>query len=177
MSLSLLPGQMQQNAPATAPGLAEQMAMLRRHAKLILTIFILLPACAGLGLSAIPASYTATAMLLYNPTNQAGAPASSPQDQQAELASQAAIITSLPALRQIAGSLQLADQPGFGRGTWPFTHKANPANVITATGHALNVAIPPDSRLLAVSFTSRNPVLSANAANFAVKLYLDQRRD
>lgn len=177
MSLSLLPTHVQQPEPTTAPGMAEQMAMLRRHRKLILSLAILLPLGAALALSAIPASYTATAVLLYNPATQPGTPAANIQDQQAELASQAAIITSLPALRQLTSSLNLAGQAGFGLAAWPFTATPSPASVITATAHALAVTIPPDTRLLEVAFTSRNPTLSANAANAAVALYLDQRRD
>jgi capsular exopolysaccharide synthesis family protein len=174
MSLSLLPVMPPRPEALPPPGMADQLAIIRRHAALILTCSLACTALAGLITASIPATYTASAVLLFNPAQPAGAPPMTSQDEGAELASQAAIITSLPALRQIAVSAGAEIPSG---GIWPFVRPASLDDEINATRRALTVFIPANARLLDISFTATSPAAAAAAANFAVSLYLDHQRN
>jgi capsular exopolysaccharide synthesis family protein len=151
--------------------------MLRRNLRLILSFAIAALLLTAAILTVLPASYTATAILLYDPATPPGAPPIPTQDEQAELASQSAIITSLPALQEIAASPALTANPGFATALWPF-HPPNTAEArLTAARRALQVYIPPNARLLQISFTAASPAGAADAANLAANLYLTHQRD
>jgi capsular exopolysaccharide synthesis family protein len=165
---------------------------LRRRWRLILACTLLLPAATALALSHVPPRYTAIGVMLYDPA--AGAPpgdAISPApegdpDQDAIIASQSAIITSLPAAAAIATQLNLAARPEFNPALrhrpWLLkrflpVRKPQPGSFALAARNALAVAVVTDSRIIAVSFTSRDPVLAAAAANLAMQLYFNHERD
>ncbi|MDE8348784.1 MAG: polysaccharide biosynthesis tyrosine autokinase [Acidocella sp.] len=179
MSFSLINGLSPIAAgPAALP---EQLIILRRHRRLILFVTLALPLIAAAILFTQPRSYTATGVLIYNAPAPAQGIAASPQDLDALIASQSAIITSLPALRSLAARFDFADLPAFNapeRWWWPFTDQSSePDHLALAAGRALGVTVPPNSRLITVAFTSPDPSLSAKAANFAIQSYLDHQRD
>jgi capsular exopolysaccharide synthesis family protein len=150
--------------------------MLRRHQRLIAAICLVVTGLAGAVSAISPPSYTATSILLYSPVTSANTPPVSVEDEQAELQSQTAIIASLPALRQIAASVNPATSFGFPW-RWPFARPASQEDRINAARRALDVFIPPNARLLEVSFTGADPAASAAAVNLAVSLYLNHQRD
>ncbi len=159
---------------APPASMADQLLMLRRHVTLIVSTCLAFTLLAAIFAVMTPPAYTASAVLLYNPAQPANAPPASSQDEDAELASQAAIITSLPALKQIAGSLG----PGaFPSRFWPFARPISLQDRINATRRALAVFIPSNARLLEISFTGADPAAAAAAANLAVSLYLNHQRD
>ncbi|HQT65044.1 MAG: hypothetical protein B7Z75_13025 [Acidocella sp. 20-57-95] len=166
--------------PVQATPLPEQLIMLRRHLRLIIATSCALPLIAALVLALTPASYTATGVLIYNAPAPAPGIAASAQDADALIASQSAVITSLPALRSLASQLNLATRPEFNPPPawyWPTTTPQDPDHIALAAAKALTVTIPPNSRLLNISFTSTDPALSAAAANLAIQLYLTTTRD
>jgi capsular exopolysaccharide synthesis family protein len=138
-----------------------------------------------------PLTYTATGIVLYDPASASipGDATNVPQnmqDEDAVTASQGEIIASLPAAGQIAAQLNLAAYPEFNpslvQRRFPFTllprqAALSAAALDEATRRAINVSVMPGSRVLTVSFTSKNPALSAAAANLAVQLYLNHERD
>ncbi len=177
-------------APAPQP-LAEQLLALRRHWRLILACTIGVPALAALVLAVLPARYSATGIVLYDPAS-ATLPGSAPAatgnalDEDAVTASQGAIIASLPAAAAIAAQLGLARDPDFNRALrrpfFPFSLLPRPAApssaaLAEAVQNRLGISVLPGSRVITVSFTARSPQLAANAANLAMQLYLDHERD
>jgi capsular exopolysaccharide synthesis family protein len=174
MSLSLLPAGIPRLQAAPPSSMADQLLMLRRHISLIITICLAFTVLAAIFAALSPPAYTASAILLYNPAQPANTPPASSQDEDAELASQAAIVTSLPALKQIAASL---GPDVFSSHSWPFAQPVSLQDRINATRRALAVFIPANARLLEISFTGADPVAAAFAANLAVSLYLNHQRD
>ncbi|MDR3519974.1 MAG: polysaccharide biosynthesis tyrosine autokinase [Acidocella sp.] len=179
MSFSLITG-----LPPAAAGpaaLPEQLIILRRHRRLIILTTLALPLIAAAILIAQPASYTATGVLIYNAPAPAPGIAASPQDADALIASQSALIASLPSLRSIATQLNLAAQPEFNPPApwwWPLpAPPPDPDRVPLAAGRALSIQVPPNSRLITVGFTSQDASLSAAAANLAIQLYLAHQRE
>jgi len=177
--------------PHVTPGLAEQLLSLRRRWRIILASTVLMPGLALAGLLRTPFSYTATGIVLYDPESATvpGDNNNVPQDasdEDAVVASQSEVITSLPAAGQIAARLNLAASPAFNRAVaprhFPFTLLPNPKpptpdELAEATRRAMDVQVLPGSRVLTVSFTSTSPELAAAAANLAIQLYLDHERD
>jgi capsular exopolysaccharide synthesis family protein len=170
----------------TPPALADQLLALRRHWRLILAVTLLIPGLAALVLWRMAPQYTATAVLLYDPasaTPPGGTqPSMGPLDQAALIASQSAIITSLPAAQALAANFNLAARPEFNpalhRHLWSsWFNGAMPQDTVLKTREAISVAVLPDSRILTISFTSVDPALAAAAANFATQTYLNQERD
>jgi len=177
--------------------LAEQLLTLRRRWRLIFCAAALVPALAILLLALTPPRYTATGILLYDPAGAAppgdNAGLMDDRDEDAVVASQSAIIASLPAARAMAGQLQLAQNPAFNpalrRPPWPpwlsgllpeawkEAPKPGPDSVALAVRQALRVAVLPGSRVLVISFTDGDANLAAAAANLAMQLYLAQQRD
>lgn len=171
--------------------LADQLLALRRHWRLILLCALLAPGVAALVLLAAPHSYSATGILLYDPS-LAVLPGSVASDQGMALdedaiaASQGAIIASLPAASIIASQLNLAASPDFvaslRRRIFPFSLLRRPA-ALSATELArqvqsrFNTSIQPGSRVISVSFTAASPELAAQAVNLAMQIYLDHERD
>ena len=178
-----------------APTLIDQLLALRRRWRLIFLLTLLVPGLAGIVLSRMPNRYTALGVLLYDPAD-ASPPGTALQvggddtpDEDAITASQSAIITSLPAAVAMAASLHLAARPEFnaalrGRGLvarllgrWRHRPAIAPANAVAlAVQRALAVNVLSGSRVLSVSFTSRDPALAASGANFAMQHYLDHQR-
>ncbi len=198
MSLTLLPERIAP-APSMArpPSLADQLLILRRRWRIVFATagFTLSFTC--LCLAPLTRTYTATGILLYDPAIAAtpGDPLNNPADQDnqdAVTASQTAVIASLPAAAALATRLNLAQRPEFNPSLlpmpWPFNRlpprlrrrfikKPPSADAITrAAWRDLSVSVIPESRLLAVSFTSTDPGLAAAAANLAMQLYLDHER-
>ncbi len=139
----------------------------------------------------MPATYTATGILLYDPdsaTPPGGPPngAMDAQNQDAITESQSAVIASLPAARLMASQLNLARLPEY-RATlasrlWPFRILSRPAPpdpvaLAAQVRRNLAVTIVPGSRILAVSFSSTDPALAAQGANLAMQIYLDHERE
>jgi capsular exopolysaccharide synthesis family protein len=195
-----LPLGVSQTAPAwpnarMAPPLVDQLMALRRRWRRILFVTLLLPALACAVLIGMPARYTATGILLYDPAGAAPpgsalAGAVDAPDEDAITASQSAIITSLPAVTALAAQLDLAALPEFNAALrqrswlqrfcslWQ-THRTAPQSnaVALAAQKALAVNVLSGSRILSVSFSSRDPVLAAAGANFAMQQYLRHQRD
>jgi capsular exopolysaccharide synthesis family protein len=167
--------------------LAEQLLVLRRRWRLLAVSAILVPGMAALVMYSMPARYTATGILLYDP--QGAAPPGDAQsadapEEEALVASQSAIITSLPAARVIAAQLDLAGRPEFTPSPrwhfwpgWKAKHAPGVDDVALAVRRDMDVSVPDNSRLLAVSFTSADPALAATAANLAMQIYLNHQRD
>jgi capsular exopolysaccharide synthesis family protein len=170
--------------------LAEQLLTLRRRWRIIFCAAVLMPGLAGAALSLLPKNYTATGILLYDPAGAAPPGDNNAyfenQDEDAIIASQSAILTSLPAARTLAAQLNLAQNPAFNPALrrrpwyafWPALPAAKPGPdaVALAARAALSVTVPPNSRILAVSFTGPEQNLAAAAANLAMRLYLNQQR-
>ena len=176
------------------PPLTEQVLALRRHWRLILACTLGAPALAALILLALPAHYSATGIVLYDPANAAlpGSPAAAGNvpDEDAVTASQGAIIASLPAAAAIATKLDLARNPAFNpalrRRHFPWSLFLPPswrpaapsgAGLAEAVQNRLGISVLPGSRVISVSFTAASPQLAADAANLAMQLYLDHERD
>jgi capsular exopolysaccharide synthesis family protein len=177
--------------------LAEQLLTFRRRWPLITATALLVPILAFAVLSLTPPRYTATGILLYDPAGAAPPDDNTPlldnRDEDAVVASQSAIITSLPAARALAAQLNLAANPDFNPAlkhspfppwlsgylpaAWLATPKPAPDSPALTVRQALHVTILPNSRILAISFTASNPALAAAAANLATQLYLTQQRD
>ncbi len=177
-------------APPAGPPLADQLLVFRRRWRVVLACGLSLPAIALAVLLTRPALYTATGIVLYAPENAAvpGDNTNIPQDAANEdeiTASQAEIIASLPAAQQIVRRLNLATVPEFnpslrrhGLLAWLLPAKPLAPNAVAQNvQRALSVNVLPGSHILTVSFTSRDPELSADAANLAMRLYLDHERD
>ena len=176
--------------PAMQPP-AAQWLTLRRHWRLVLACAISIPALAAIALAALPASYSATGIVLYDPEGAAlpGGPSATAQsglDEDALTASQGAIIASLPAASAIAQKLGLANSPAFnpalGRRRFPFTLLPRPAPQTSVALAAevqsrLSVSVLPGSRVISVSFVAPSPLIAANAANLAMQIYLNHERE
>ena len=177
-------------APLAAPALADQLLSLRRRWKIILAATLAVPAITLGGILLSPTTYTATGIVLYDPAS-AAIPGDDnlPQDaanEDAVTASQGQIIASQPAAAQIAQQLNFVATPEFNatlrkRGLlarWLALPKPPSAMVLAdATRRSLDVEVLPGSRILTISFTSTSPRIAADAANLAMKLYLNHERD
>ncbi len=148
--------------------LISQLAMLRRHWRLILWSMLLVPGAVGVAVLRMTPQYTAIGSMLYDPSaalppedNRSNVPDT--LDEDALTASQAAIITSGPVLTALSDQLKLAGRPEF---------QANPQRIAAA----MTVTMVPNSRVLNIAFTSKDPALSAAAVNLAMQLYLQHER-
>ncbi len=182
--------------PARQPGmLVDQLLALRRRWRMILLVTLLLSAIAALILSGIPPRYTATGILLYDPADSLPpgnlpSPNITSMDEDAITASQGAIITSLPSAALLASRLNISVRPEFnpalrrkgwfGRLLQRWFHvapiKSSTGRVALKVQKALAVNILPGSRVISVSFSSRDPGLAAAGANLAMQLYLEHER-
>jgi uncharacterized protein involved in exopolysaccharide biosynthesis len=177
--------------PVRAEPLADQLLLFRRRWRMIFLVTLLLPAVAYVALAVMPPRFTATGILLYDPAGAAppGDSASliGTRDEDAVVASQSAIITSLPAARELARRLNLGNDKDFDGNPpvwarlWAGWLKRAPApdpdRVPLAVRQALEVSVTPNSRVLTVSFTAGDPAVAAAAANLAMALYLSHQRD
>ncbi len=186
MSLSVsrpgLPAWPEMRAP-----LAEQLLTLRRRWRVIFLTTALIPGFAFAGLSLMPPRYTATGILLYDPAGAAPPGDNTTyldnRDEDAIVASQSAIVTSLPAARTLASQLDMNTDPEFNPALrrhpwsgWFRAPKPSPGAVVQNVRQALSVSVLPNSRVLTISFTAADPALAAAAANLAMQLYLTQQR-
>jgi capsular exopolysaccharide synthesis family protein len=189
MSLALVPPPSWPAAPTSAGTLAPNLLVLRRRWLTLVLAMLLAPAVAALVLSVLPPRYTATGILLYDPVD-AAPPGDAPADlgarlQDSVVASQAAIIASLPAARALAAALDLTADPEFNpalrRHLWdrwlPVHAPPGPDAVPEVVRQALEVTVTPGSDVLQVNFTSESPDLAAAGANGAMAIYLDRLRD
>lgn len=177
--------------PASRIGLADQLLGLRRRWPVILAATLALPFLVGAVEWCLPVTYTATGTLLYDPAAAAipgdlSSPLADIQNNDAATASQAAVIDSLPAALALSSRLHAVSLPVFNPALvaprWPFSllHRAAAPGQATLAGmiaRALNVAVLPGSRVLSVSFTSTDPAVAAQAANLAMRIYIDHQRD
>lgn len=175
-----------------APGIAEQLLVLRRRWRVVFgaTGLVIIVTCLLLG--PMRARYTATGVLLYDPQNALAAAADptvqtggNQLNEDAVTASQIEVIDSQPAAAALATQLHLAERPEFnpalrhsflgsrllGAGA------VDPAAVVARVRRALEVTVAPNSRVVTVSFTSDDAALSTEAANLAMQLYLNHERD
>jgi capsular exopolysaccharide synthesis family protein len=179
----------------TAPALLDQVMALRRRWRLIFLLTLLVPGLAGIALLKMPTRYTATGILLYDPADAAPPGTSlaiggaNAVDEDAITASQAAIITSSPAVAALVARLDLTARPEFNaalrRPSWlarllghfqKLPVSTDPNSVVLAAQQALAVNVLPGSRILSVSFSSRDPALAAAGANLTMQLYQEHQR-
>jgi capsular exopolysaccharide synthesis family protein len=168
-------------------GLAEQLLPLRRRWRVILGAAVLVPALALAVLLKMPVTYTATGVLLYDPSSakvpgDTDTPVLDGENQDSITASQSAVIASLPAAAEIAARLDLGQRSEFAAqpGQWPFARRKellDAASLAQTVRARLTVTVVPGSRVLQVSFTSTDPALAAQVVNLAMKLYLSHQRD
>jgi capsular exopolysaccharide synthesis family protein len=177
-------------APRAEPGLAEQLLPLRRRWRVILACCLLVPGLTLAVLLKMPVAYTATGVLLYDPSS-AKVPGDSTssvldgENQDSITASQSAVIASLPAAAAIAAQLNLAAVPELAprAARFPFSllHPQAPAPdheaLAEAVRNRLAVSVMPGSRVLTVSFTSTDPSLAAAVVNAAMGHYITHERD
>lgn len=166
--------------------------MIRRHWRLICVVTLLLPALTAFALGRMAPGYRATGTLLYAPVDFApkllhGVVVASPGSD-AVMASQGAVILSLPTINEIIHKLQLDKRPEFNPALSPqpawhrwfgIFHHPKPLSknaIINAVRQALIVTILPGSQVIEVSFTSTSPRLASEAANLTMELYLDHQR-
>ena len=161
--------------PAPQP-LAEQLLVLRRHWRLILACTMGFPALAALTLAALPASYSATGIVLYDPASATlpGSPPSTPEaalDEDEVTASQGAIIASLPAAFRHLQPARSGTKLGFRNDApraraFPFSLLPRPAvpsgtQLAETVQNRLGISVLPGSRVISISFTARSPLLAA----------------
>ena len=175
--------------PAMRPA-AAQWLILRRHWRLVLACAFTIPALAAIALAILPASYSATGIVLYDPAGAAvpGSPSAALQnslDEDAVTASQGAIIASLPAATAIVRQLGLENNPAFNpalRRRFPFTLLPRPAppsrmELAADVQSRFTISVLPGSRVISVSFSAPSPQLAADGVNLAMQLYLDHERE
>ncbi len=182
---------------AAPPSLGDLLLSLRRRWRLAAAIAFLIPTLTLLGLRRIAPRYQATGTLLYAPVDFApkllqGVTVANPGTD-AVMASQEAIIRSLPAINELIARLHLARRTEFNPALAPepiwrrwLGHrkahakidgaKPNSAAVIAIAEQALTIMAVPNSRVIEVAFTSTDPDLAARAVNLAMQLYLDHQQ-
>ncbi|GAB0115429.1 GumC family protein [Acidisoma sp. C75] len=153
---------------------------LQRQLWVVLLPVLLLPLLGAAALSRMPTLYTATGTVLYDPAVYGpdilqGVLKADPASDSL-LASQAAILRSLSIAHRVAIGLDLAAAPGFAPrpGAAP---AAAAAGLDAAVLRAITVSPLDSPRVLAVSFTARDPALAARAANRIMALYRADQLD
>jgi len=158
------------------PAVAEQLrGVIARQLWMIVIPLLLTPALGFLAVSRMPMLYTATGTVIYDPAGY------TPEVLQSILksdpttdtvvASQGAILASLFIAHRVAGDLKLGSQAGFA--SPPDMAPAQQSLMLDAAVlRAIAVTPVNDSRVFAVSFTARNPVLAADVTNKIMDLYL-----
>ncbi len=168
------------NSPASgglpAPAVAEQLrGVIARQLWMIIIPVLLVPALGFLAVSRMPMLYIATGTVIYDPAGYAPevlqSILKSDPTTDTVVASQGAILASLSIAHRVAMDLDLGHQPGFGsRPNLPPAERS--LMLDTQVLRAIAVTPVDDSRVFAVSFTSRNPVLAAAVTNKIMDLYL-----
>jgi succinoglycan biosynthesis transport protein ExoP len=159
-----------------APTGAEQLrGVLARQLWMIVIPALLVPALGFLAIARMPLLYTAIGTVIYDPAGYAPDLLQSilktDPTTDAVVASQGAILGSLSIAHRAAAALDLAHRPGFaGSPTLPAAERALMVDAAMLRSTAVS---PVDgSRVFAVSFTARDPVLAAAVANEIMDLYL-----
>lgn len=148
--------------------------VLARQLWALLLPSVLVPLIAAVAIARSPVLYTATGTILYDPAGYAPDVLQSilktEPTTDAVVASQAAVLGSLGIAGRVAEALDLAQAPGF---TPPLglAPAARQAWLDAAVMKAIAVSPVGASRVFAVSFTARSPVLAAAAANRIMDLY------
>jgi capsular exopolysaccharide synthesis family protein len=160
-------------------GLADQLLPLKRRWRVILAACLIIPGITLAILLKMPVTYTATGVLLYDPSSatipgDTSSPVLDGENQDSITASQSAVIASLPAASEIATSLHLATAPEFAP---KHGQPDDSQHLAEAVRNRLAVTVLPGSRVLTVSFTSTDPALAAQAVNLAMQLYIGHERD
>ena len=162
-------------SPSPFAGVEQLRGVIARQLWMIVIPSLLVPALGFLAIARMPMLYTATGTVIYDPAGYAPEVLQSilktDPTTDAVVASQGAILASLSIAHRVATDLDLATQPGFASG--PKMPEAQRA--LTLDARVLRaIAVNPvnDSRVFAVSFTARNPVLAAAATNRIMDLYL-----
>ncbi len=164
------------SAERPGPGGAEIVrGVIARQLWMIVIPVLLVPALGFLAVSRMPLLYTATGTVIYDPAGYAPevlqSIIKSDPTTDTVVASQGAILASLSIAHRVAVDLDLADQPGFA--SRPDLPPAERSLMLDAAVSRAIVVSPVDgSRVFAVSFTARNPVLAAAVTNKILDLYL-----
>ena len=142
---------------------------MRRHWRLGVLVAVLVPGLAGLALTRIRPTYTATGILLYapadfNPRLLRGVVARS-QVTDSLMRSQADLLTARPVLSGIADQLGLARR----------NPKVAPPELLARVRRALRVGVQPGSQIIQVRYTDGDPARAAQAVNVAMQLYLQNQ--
>lgn len=164
---------------------------VRRHWRLAALVALGLPLLSSAALSRLPAVYTATGVLLYDPIgfNQKllrDVVETAPVTDML-MASQVAILKSPGVMRRVVRRLGArphpprAPEPGFAPmlrrwfGLGP-TPRPAAAALDADIAARFRIEIPAGSQLIDVSYTSRDPRRAARAVNAAMAAYLDRER-
>ncbi|WP_419758231.1 GumC family protein [Acidisoma sp.] len=136
---------------------------------------LLMPALGFVAVSRMPLLYTATGTVIYDPAGYAPEVLQSilktDPTTDAVVASQGAILASLSIAHRVSLDLDLGHQPGFTSRP----HSSPAARSLLLDAQVLrSIAVVPinDSRVFAVSFTARNPMIAAAVTNRIMDLYL-----
>jgi succinoglycan biosynthesis transport protein ExoP len=167
------------SAEPSVPAGAEQIrGFIARQLWMIVIPALVAPALGFLAISRMPILYTATGTVIYDPAGYAPevlqSILKSDPTTDTVVASQGAILASLSIAHRVAADLDLADQPGFAsrpNTPQPLRSLRLDAQVL----HAIAVSPVDDSRVFAVSFTARNPILAAAVTNKIMDLYLSDQ--
>jgi succinoglycan biosynthesis transport protein ExoP len=166
-------------AERPAHGAADHIrGVIARQLWMIVVPVLLAPALGFLAVSRMPMLYTATGTVIYDPAGYAPevlqSILKSDPTTDTVVASQGAILASLSIAHRVAVDLDLGDQPGFA--SRPDLPPAERSLMLDAAVlHAIAVSPVDGSRVFAVSFTARNPVLAAAVTNKIIDLYLSDQ--
>lgn len=146
-----------------------------RQLWVILIPLVMIPAIAAVAINRMPAQYTATGSVLYDPASYTPdilqSIVKTDPTTDTVVASQGAILASGAMADRLSRTLNLAHQPGF-RASPTLALAAQPQAVDALALKAIKVSQIDASRVFAVSFTARDPALAAEAVNLILDLYL-----
>ena len=174
------------------------LGVFRRHLRVFLAVWLLVPLCAWIGIHRTAPLYTATGSLIYEPGDYKPAELQSilrdDPITEAVMASQAEVLQSLKIAQRVAERGGLFDDPAFNPGLRPATwlqktlgwvksgreeapaygpdSDASREATILAVRDALHAAPVKASHVLEVSFTARDPLVAAAAVNNAMDVYI-----
>jgi len=180
----------------SASALAALLAVLGRRRGVILLAVLAIPALVGLALLRVTPRSTATASVIYEPSEYMMRELQSilrtDPTNDALMASQAEIVRGLGIAERLAGRLGLADRAEFNPSLRPLSPlrrlvvrfigpPAQPGaeevrrDVIQATQGAVGVKSVRSSHVLDISFTAAEPALAARGANLVAELYIQDQ--
>jgi uncharacterized protein involved in exopolysaccharide biosynthesis len=159
-------------------GIEQVRGAVARQLWMIVIPSLLAPALGFLAVSRMPVLYTAVGTVIYDPSGYAPevlqSILKSDPTTDTVVASQGAILASLSIAHRVATDLDLVDQRGFA--SRPNAPQAQRSLMVDAKV-VRSIAVSPvdDSRVFAVAFTARNPVLAAAVTNRIMDLYLSDQ--